>query len=392
VKYKTLQPSFGGGEYAPALRGRTDLARFGISGALISNWIVRPTGGMDSRPGSRFVGEVADSTRKTRLLPFQVSEDIAYIVELGHLTARFIANGAYLVAGGVPVSVATPWTEAQVFDVKFTQSADTMFLVQSMVPPQLLRRTGAESFALSQFLPREGPFRSINSNDALLISASATTGTVTVTTNFDLFAAGMVGQLISMEPQALGNIKPWAQGERTPGLTLGTLRRSEGKIYKATTVQAANAPNYTETGNVRPVHEVGREWDGPGTSKVFDTITYTTGVEWEYMHSGFGIVEITAINGPRSATGVVRKTLPSEVVGGVGAPANSWTFSGDASTLTFPVPGASSTLQSGYSVTISGQPVQGDPNYTPPPGGGGGGGPGEPEYGAQPGGPPIYNP
>lgn len=381
---KLIQPSFGGGEYDPDLWGRQDLGRYGISGRLVRNFIVRSSGGMVTRPGTQFVAEVKDSSRQVRLLPFAVSELLAYIVELGHLYARFHYRGAPVLSGGVPVEVVTPWTEDQLDDVAFTQSADTMFLAHTAHATRLLKRTGASAFELSTFAPRQGPFRSLNSNEALKLAASARTGTVTVTSNFDLFTPAMVGGLIFMEPQALGSIKPWVQGERSNNgttanaLAVGVLRRSDGKVYQAKTVAAATAPNYTETGNVRPVHELGREWDGPGDKRKFDTIEYTVGVEWEYLHSGYGIVEITGYTDARTVTGTVKKTLPAEVVGGFGTPANTWTFSGNGSTKVFSVTGATSTSQSNYTVTVNGSPTQSDPNYTPPGGNTGSGGTGGP--------------
>lgn len=381
---KLLQPSFGGGEYAEELLGRVDLARYGISGKTVRNFIVRTTGGLDTRPGTDFIGEVKDSSRATRLAPFTVSETIAYVIELSPEFMRFIYNGGYVMNGASPLQVASPWLEAELFDVHYTQSADTMVLAHSNHVPRMLRRTSAISFSLDQFAPREGPFRTLNGNEALLLASSAATGTVNVGANFDLFDPDMVGGLIYLEPQALGNIRPWTQGERTPSLRDGVLRSSDGKIYRATGVRSVSEPSYVETGNVRPMHEIGIEWDGPGTSKEYDTITYYTGVGWEYMHSGYGIVEITAFVDARNVTGVVRKTLPPEVVGGVGTPENTWLLNGDGATVLFAIPGATSQSQTNYIVEIDGTPVQSDPNYTPPSGGGGGGGwtpPGDyPEY------------
>lgn len=373
---KLLQPSFGGGEYAAELLGRVDLARYGISGKRVRNFIIRSTGGLDTRPGTQFIGEVKDSTKRTRLLPFAVSEDLAYVIELSPGAARFIYRGGYVMNGSVPAEVATPWAENELFAVRYTQSADTMVLVHPSHAPRLLRRTNATTFTLGALVPREGPFRTLNGNEALLLAASAVTGSTTVTANFDLFEVGMVGGLIYLEPQALGNIRPWVQGERSPGLTAGTLRRSDGKVYRATTVTVptgASGKEYCETGNIRPSHEVGKEWDGPGTVRTFDTINYVTGVEWEYQHSGYGIVEITGFVDARTVSGVVRKTLPPEVVGGVGTPSATWLLSGDASTVLFPIPGAISGSTSSYIVEINGVPVQSDPNYVPPSGGGGGG-------------------
>lgn len=354
---KLLQPSFGGGEYAPALRGRADLARFGISGKQFRNFIIRPTGGFESRPGTQYVAECKFSDRAVRLLDFQVSEELAYIVELGDLYARFHYRGAPVMSGATPVEVVTPWSEDEIWDVGYTQSADVMFLAHADHAPRLLQRVSATSFTLTEYVPREGPFKPLNGNEALLLACSARTGNITVTSNFDLFTADMVGGLIYLEPQAFGNIKPWAQGERTPNLAEGEIRSSDGKYYRAVTVAAATPPNYTETGNVRPTHETGRAWDGPGDSRVFDTITYTVGVEWEYLHSGYGIAKITGFTDAKNVTCEVVKVLPEEVVGGLGTPVNTWNLAGDGSTVSFSVTGATSGSMSSYTVTVDGVPV-----------------------------------
>jgi hypothetical protein len=46
-----IQPSFAGGEIAPAAYGRVDLARYANSLKTCRNMIVRATGGVFNRPG-----------------------------------------------------------------------------------------------------------------------------------------------------------------------------------------------------------------------------------------------------------------------------------------------------------------------------------------------------
>ena len=58
-----------------------------------------------------------------------------------------------------------------------------------------------------------------------------------------------------------------------------------------------------------PSHTEGTSWDGWGGSGDDDT-----GIEWEYLHSGFGIARITAVNGT-TATAEVISYIPSQVVG-----------------------------------------------------------------------------
>jgi len=365
-----LQPSFGGGEYDPSLWGRQDLGRYGISGRLVKNWIVRPTGGLESRPGTRFIGEVKDSARPVRFMRFHISEELAYLCVLNAGVIQFIYRGAFVESSGSRIETSHPYADDEIADIKFTQSADTMFLAHPNHAPRTLRRTGAAAFTMSAMALREGPFRVINPDQALKFAASAKTGSVTIESNFDIFSSSMVGSLVYLEPEALGNIKPWVQGERTPNLAVGSLRMSDGKVYKATTVSIPGGTGaYCETGNVRPTHEVGRAWDGSADSRTFDTINYRVGVEWEYQHSGYGIVEITGYTDAKHVTGTVKKTLPDQVVGGLGTPSASWTFSGDGSTKVFSITGATSISNYNYGVRINGSPVQPDPNYVPPGGG-----------------------
>src|SRR3546814_6570247 len=84
--------------------------------------------------------------------------------------------------------------------------------------------------------------------------------------------------------------------------------------------------------------------------------------------------EITSFTDARTVTGVVRKTLPAEVVGGLGTPGNAWTLSGNGIAKTFPIPGAIVDSESNYTVEVEGAPMQSDPNYTPPGGNTGSGG------------------
>lgn len=283
---------------------------------------------------------------------------------------------AYVGGGsaGVVVQVATPYTAAQLPAVRFTQSADILTLVHPAHKPRELRRLTATSFELREFTARRGPFRSLNGNEALVVAASATTGNVVVTANSALFTADMVGSLIYLEEKELRTVKPWEPLERN--VTVGTLRRSDGKVYRATAISTGGSAGtpYRITGNTRPLHEIGRAWDGPGDVRSDGVNDYSVGVEWEFVHGGFGIVQIATFNSATNVSGVVVQRLPDSVVGTAAAPGTTWTFSGDGVTVTFPTVGASSPTQADYTVTIAGAPVASDPYYEPATGGGGYGG------------------
>lgn len=363
---KLVQPSLTAGEMSPALYARVDLARYQSGLRACRNFIVRAYGGVENRAGLQFLHDCAgDESRRVRVIPFVVSNVAAYAIELGHLYMRFSsADGTRIEASpGVPYQIAAPWTEDQIFDVRFTQSADVMTLVHNDVPPRDLVRTSATSFSLTAMKAVEGPFRDINANEAIQVVASATKGTVTITSNVDIFTANAVGALFYMEVKNLGQALPWVVGER--GVSLGAIRRSDGKHYRASSVPSPPAGGWTETGNRQPVHDIGRVWDGPGDQRNNGSNDYKVGIEWEYMDSGYGIVEITSVTNAKVAVGTVRKTLPMQVVGTPAAASATWTRSGDGTTRTF----ALNTPDPGYgtfSVTIDSVAVQSDPNYQPP--------------------------
>lgn len=364
---KLVQPSFTGGEISPSLYARTDLQRYGNSLKTCRNMIVSAYGGCYNRPGTRYVNATKDSgTRKSRLIPFQFSTEQTYVIELGHLYARFYANGAQVVSGGSPVQVTTPYTEDEIWGVRFTQSADVLQLVHRNHPPQTIKRLSASSFSFGEYVVYEGPFQPVNPNPAIKVAVSATSGKVTVTSNSPgTFTADMVGMLMYVENGNLSAYRPWTSGEK--GVTVGTIRRNAGKTYRA--AQLSSGGTYVLTGGNAPQHDQGSLWDGPGDVRSDGTNNYSVGVLWTYLDSGYGIVKITGYTNGTTVTGLVVKPLPAGVVGGAGTPGGSWSLTGDGSTTTFAIAGNTSNNIGLYAVTIDSTPIPDDPNRATQPGG-----------------------
>lgn len=367
---KLLQPSFTGGELSPSLYARVDIARYATSLRTCRNFIVRPYGGVSNRAGTRYITTVKNIDRRNRLVPFQFNTQQTYVIVLGHFTLRVVTNGAELLNGNVPFELATPWPETAIFDLNFTQSNDVMTLVHPDYPPQQLSRLTVSTFALTPENFTNGPFTDINANEARLMAASAASGTISVTTNTDTFNANMIGQLIYIENKNKGLVKPWSQNERFTTGNIGVLRYSDNKTYRLSALPGGTG--YFVTGNMKPSHDYGKAWDGGGYH-VDDGGTsggYNVGVEWEYVDSGYGIVQITGYVNPRAVTAIVQRQLPAGVVGGLGTPAGSWSATGNGVSTTFPLAGNSSGSNSNYIVTIDGVPVQSNPAYVPPSTGG----------------------
>lgn len=200
-----IQTNFTAGELSPRLSLRVDFNKYANGLETLENYLPLPHGGVRRRPGTRFVKEVKDSTRETRLIPFEFSTEQAYILEFGHLYIRFYMDGGRIESGS-PVEVVTPYVEADLFDLQFAQSADTLYIVHPSYAPRKLTRSSHTSWTLSTVDFLDGPYFDENltmpntAASTITITPSAATGNgITLTASASLFASTDVGRLIRMK-------------------------------------------------------------------------------------------------------------------------------------------------------------------------------------------------
>ena len=145
----TIQPSFSGGELAPSLHARVDLAKYATGLKTCRNFFVQAHGGVANRPGTKFICETANSAKTTRLIPFEFNTEQTYILEFGHQTMRVIKDGGQVLASGSPVSIATPYSDTELADLNFTQSADVMTICHPSHPVKEVKRTSHTAWAIT---------------------------------------------------------------------------------------------------------------------------------------------------------------------------------------------------------------------------------------------------
>jgi hypothetical protein len=247
--------NFTAGELSPRLDGRTDLTKYAAGCSNLENLVIYPHGAAARRPGTTHVAEVTDSSKKTRLIPFEFSTTQTYILEFSNLKIRFFKdNGAilegdktitgitqanpavvtssshgysngdeikitsvvgmtevnnkrFLVAGvttntfelqdkdSVDINssgytayssagtankvytITSPYLEAELFDIKFAQSADVMYITHPNHEVEKLSRTGHTSWTLADVDFTNGPFIDVNTTATTLTPASSGVGT-----------------------------------------------------------------------------------------------------------------------------------------------------------------------------------------------------------------------
>lgn len=191
---KLLTRSFAGGEITPEMYGRLDNVKFQTGLALCLNAYVLPHGPVTKRPGTGFTNVAGDSTQKVRVIPFAFSADQTMVIEAGHGYLKFHTQGATLQrgtpaaysgataytpgnlvtsAGNVYYCIAnttgnappnasywyllpssdyqipSPYAGADLFTLRYTQSADVLTITAIGYRPRELRRIGATEWVLS---------------------------------------------------------------------------------------------------------------------------------------------------------------------------------------------------------------------------------------------------
>jgi len=196
AKASAVFANFTAGELSPRLDGRTDLGKYFNGCKQLQNFIVHPHGGASRRPGTYFVREVKNSANNCRLIPFEFNVEQSYILEFGDQYFRIHKDGGTVVSGGSPVEVTTPYLHTELADLKFTQSADVMYIVHPNHPVQKITRTSHTAWTITEVSFRRGPMQDPTFDGT--VTASGRTGSVTLTATSSIFASTDVGRIVKV--------------------------------------------------------------------------------------------------------------------------------------------------------------------------------------------------
>ena len=347
AKASPIQTSFNAGELSPKLEGRVDLAKYSNGAKLIENFLISVQGPAIRRAGTRYVNEVKNSADRTWLLRFEFNTMQAYVLEFGHQYIRFYANHGQVVTSGVAAyagataykpgdlvtqggltyyctaattgnpptngafwyalvggvyEIPSPYSAADLTDtdgtlkLRFAQSGDIIYIAHPAYQPRKLARFGATNWTLTSVANAGGPFKTIGSDPASTVYASANSGNITLNASQPIFSAAHVGALFYLAEKDVRAVVQWEAGK---DFSAGAIVRSNGVNYQALTSATS--------GGVKPTHTYGAVYDG------------TAGVLWQYLDPGFGWARITAYGGPNQVSATVLSRIPDNATGPAGA-------------------------------------------------------------------------
>lgn len=141
AKTYSVQSSFNNGVLDPLLAGRIDLKQYYQGVEVGDNVDFLPQGGLRRRGGLEYI-DTADGAG--RLIPFIFNTDQKYVLLFTDQQVKVYRNDALV------DTVVTPYLEADLFDIDFAQTADTMILVHEDYAPRTLVRGATDAdFTLS---------------------------------------------------------------------------------------------------------------------------------------------------------------------------------------------------------------------------------------------------
>lgn len=195
---RLIQTNFTAGEITPLLEGRVDLQKYANALYRMENFIIHPHGPASFRPGTRFIEETKTSSTASRLIPFIASVDDAYILEFGALYIRVYKDQAQVTSGSAAYEITSPYAAADVQAIRYTQSADILYLFHEDYAPCKLSRVDDTDWTLSEINFRPPPTSELGSEPVATLTPSATTGAgITLTASASVFLEGDVGRVIT---------------------------------------------------------------------------------------------------------------------------------------------------------------------------------------------------
>ena len=194
-----IQTRFNAGELSPNIDGLVDFEPFFYGGSTVENFDVHPQGWLFRRKGTKFVNEVKDSTKKTRIIRFKYNIDQVLIIELGAGYFRFYAQQAIILSGGNPYEVANAFTESDLDYIRYIQKDDIVYLLHPLKGYFKLIRLANNNWTFASVDLQFGPFQKENILQTQTCSINnhgpvGTTGTLTASGHTP-FTANHVGSL-----------------------------------------------------------------------------------------------------------------------------------------------------------------------------------------------------
>ena len=183
TRIRDIKTTFTAGEVSRELLGRGDLRAYDNGALALRNVFINPTGCVTRRFGLSYIDAAAG---EGKLIAFEFNTEQTALLVITDAAIN-IYN-----AGVLEDTLAGPWSEAQIPQLSWTQSADTLLITHPDVPPKKLVRSSGGSWSLLDWTffidgnVTQQPYYKF-AGSAVTLTPSGTSGTITLTASSDVF-------------------------------------------------------------------------------------------------------------------------------------------------------------------------------------------------------------
>lgn len=216
--------------------------------------------------GEEYISEM-DLRTGYHSLAFTPTGDFYITISNEDPVNRIVASLA-MEASGV-VSLTTPWLTANLTSVRYSQSADVVFLAcYGLRQMRIERRGTGRSWSVVNYTPENGPFE-IKPSSSALITVGATYGNTTLTSTKAFFNSGHVGALFRLLHDGQGGVYVFAAAN-----TYSDVWKVQG-VGSATERRSTIVTAGTFTANIQVQRSYTSSTDGFRTVQTITTATST---------------------------------------------------------------------------------------------------------------------
>lgn len=223
-RVRSFQTNFLGGVVSDKVSARVDIPAYGNAAKQLTNFRLLLQGGVTVRPGSVHVANLgALGAIQTASFVFNTSQ--SYVLVFSNTRVDIYTRAGTLAAS----LTSTPWTTAMMGELYFSQRGDKMIVTHPDMPMQVITRTGATSFTRTAFAfethstgyPIYEPYYKFAA-ESVTLAASATTGSITLTTSADHWTSDHVSSFVRYKEKTV-EITAYTDAQNVTGTVRETL-------------------------------------------------------------------------------------------------------------------------------------------------------------------------
>lgn len=183
TRIRETKTNFTAGEVSEELLGRSDLRAYENGALKLQNVFINPTGGVTRRAGLNYIDTISGTGK---LIPFEFNTSQTYLLIITDLQIDVYESGLKV------ATLSAPWSEAQISQLSWTQSADTLLLTHPDIAPRQLTRNADNTWSLTEwsFFTDDNiiyqPFFKF-ADSSVTLKPSGTSGTITLTASESVF-------------------------------------------------------------------------------------------------------------------------------------------------------------------------------------------------------------